>query len=140
MKDFFVPGKPQGKGRARVVFNGKFVQSYTPEGTANYENLIKVCYLNAYENSLTKNPIRLVITAYYPIPNNFSRKKRILAVNKQIWPTTKPDVDNIAKVVCDALNKVAYYDDNQIVSLSVEKFYGEGPGLQIQILEEMNNG
>ena len=41
----------------------------------------------------------------------------------QILPTKKPDADNIAKVICDALNGVAYGDDAQICKLCVSKRY-----------------
>lgn len=40
-------------------------------------------------------------------------------------PCKKPDADNIAKVICDALNKVAYGDDTQICELEVHKRYTE---------------
>lgn len=47
----------------------------------------------------------------------------------------KPDIDNIAKVVCDALNGVAYKDDKQIVSLKLAKRYGSLPMVVIDINE-----
>lgn len=36
----------------------------------------------------------------------------------------KPDVDNLAKIVLDSLNKIAYDDDAQVCRLLVEKRYG----------------
>lgn len=33
----------------------------------------------------------------------------------------KPDVDNIAKIVMDSLNKLAYLDDKQVSRLSIRK-------------------
>ena len=50
-------------------------------------------------------------------------------------PQTKPDIDNVVKVVCDALNKVAYNDDTQVVKIVAEKYYGETPGLVVEIRE-----
>lgn len=40
---FQVPGKPQGKARARTFYNGRLKRSMTitPENTVLYENLIK---------------------------------------------------------------------------------------------------
>lgn len=47
------------------------------------------------------------------------------------------DLDNIGafffKVFLDALNKVAYHDDTQIVSLSMEKFYSDSPRVEVTI-------
>ncbi|XZN30187.1 RusA family crossover junction endodeoxyribonuclease [Clostridium perfringens] len=40
-------------------------------------------------------------------------------------PTKKPDVDNIAKIILDSLNGVAYKDDSQIVDLRIIKSYTE---------------
>lgn len=42
-----------------------------------------------------------------------------------ILPTTKPDWDNIAKNICDALNGVVYPDDKAIVTGSVKKVYSD---------------
>ena len=52
-----------------------------------------------------------------------------------IRPTKKPDWDNIGKVVCDALNGIAYRDDAQIVDSMVRKFYGEVPRVVVIIRE-----
>ena len=50
-------------------------------------------------------------------------------------PTKKPDIDNIGKVVMDALNKIAFDDDSQVIKLLVEKVYGEEPRVEITIGE-----
>ena len=52
-----------------------------------------------------------------------------------IRPTIKPDVDNIAKVILDSLNGLAYKDDKQIVFCIISKWYGENPKVEV-ILEE----
>ena len=43
-----------------------------------------------------------------------------------LQPTLKPDTDNIAKIICDGLNGIAYKDDKQIVSLTVLKVWTDG--------------
>ena len=50
-----------------------------------------------------------------------------------IRPTKKPDCDNISKVICDALNGIAFHDDSMIVELAVEKFYSENPCVDVVI-------
>ncbi|WP_279284564.1 RusA family crossover junction endodeoxyribonuclease [Clostridium sporogenes] len=52
-----------------------------------------------------------------------------------VRPTIKPDVDNIAKVILDSLNGLAYKDDKQIIFCSISKWYGENPKVEV-ILEE----
>lgn len=120
---FEVMGMPQGKARART---GKGF-SYTPEKTVLYENLIKTSFLAA-DNKKTffdKEPVEMYITALFPIPKSTTKKDRERIRNKELFPTKKPDADNIAKVICDALNGVAYHDDTQVVKLSVRKAYTE---------------
>lgn len=120
---FEVMGMPQGKARART---GKGY-SYTPEKTVLYENLIKTSFLAA-DNKKTffdGEPVEMYITALFPIPKSTTKKDRERIRNKELFPTKKPDADNIAKVICDALNGVAYHDDTQVVKLSVRKAYTE---------------
>ena len=52
-----------------------------------------------------------------------------------ILPTKKPDTDNIAKAILDALNGLAYYDDAQICQLEVYKFYSDEPRAEVYIFD-----
>ena len=134
---FTVEGKPQGKARARTFYNkqrGK-MQSITPEQTKSYEDLIRWSYKAAGGKYLGEKVLQVDIQAFYPIPQAFSKVKTKDALNGDIRPTTKPDCDNIIKVVLDALNGVAYYDDKQIVAVSCNKYYGERGFLEIDIKE-----
>ena len=45
--------------------------------------------------------------------------------NGDIMPTVKPDADNCIKLVADALNWVAWYDDKQIIYAVCMKYYEE---------------
>ena len=124
---FTIPGPPQGKARARTVYN-KFsgrVMSYTPDKTVLYENLIKSAYEAALDRVayIDKEPLTMFITAYFDIPKSTTKKNRALIDEGKLLPTKKPDIDNIAKVVCDALNGLAYRDDTQIVRLIMDKKY-----------------
>ena len=134
---FTVEGKPQGKARPRVVQNrytGKSV-AYTPTKTGNYEDLIRWSYKAVGGKYLGEKTLQVDIQAFYPIPKAFSKVKTNDAINGDIRPTTKPDCDNIIKVVLDALNGVAFYDDKQIVAVSCNKYYGERGCLKIELKE-----
>ena len=63
------------------------------------------------------------ISAFFPVPKSYSLKKCEMAENGLIYPTKKSDADNIAKIICDALNGIAYHDDKQVVELLVSKRY-----------------
>ena len=54
---------------------------------------------------------------------------------KKKRPTVKPDLDNLDKAVMDALNKVAYKDDSQIVAKVSKKHYAEVPTVKVIISE-----
>ena len=51
----------------------------------------------------------------------------------EIRPVKKPDADNIIKVVADSLNQVAYHDDAEIVRVSLAKYYGRQPRIEVEI-------
>ena len=127
-----IQGKVQAKQRPR--FNGKF--TYTPAQTKNYENWVKLSFINQYPNfKPLENELEVSIKAYFEIPKSVSKKKREQMLNGNIRPTIKPDLDNIAKSVLDALNKLAYLDDKQIVFLEVEKFYDVSPRVELMVEE-----
>ena len=81
----------------------------------------------------------LRITAYYSIPKSASNKKKKAMESGEIRPTKKPDADNVLKVVADSLNKIAYYDDSQIVDTHIRKFYSSNPRLEVSIKNIVND-
>ena len=115
-----IPGKIVGKQRPKFSRQGNFVKTYTPEKTVNYENWVKMCWMQSEQEKLSGNIIA-VIVARFLIPQSYSNKKR-KELNEKHCPK-KPDCDNIAKSILDALNGIAYDDDAQIVDLSVSKVY-----------------
>ena len=56
-------------------------------------------------------------------------------INNEIYPTTKPDTDNIVKSILDSLNGIAYKNDKQVVDLRVRKQYAEVPSVSVWIRE-----
>ena len=134
---FIVEGKPQGKARARTFYDNRLgrMNSITPEQTRSYEDLIRWSYTVAGGKYLGKTTLQVDIQAFYPIPKAFSKAKTNDAVMRKLRPTTKPDCDNIIKVVLDALNGVAYYDDKQVICVSCNKYYGETGYLNVTITE-----
>jgi Holliday junction resolvase RusA-like endonuclease len=71
------------------------------------------------------------------MPASASKKKQQSMLHGGIRPTKKPDCDNIAKAVLDALNGIAYYDDSQVVTVTVEKLYSDTPRVEVEITEEV---
>lgn len=130
-----VPGKPQGKQRARTVRTAKGVRTFTPEATVAYEDKIGWYYAHSRGQYFADKPVSVTIQAVFDVPVSFSKKKREKCLTGQISPQGKPDTDNIAKAVLDGLNDIAYKDDKQVVQLCVTKTYGEQPCLKIYVEE-----
>lgn len=117
-----VTGKIKGKARPR--FNTKTGRAFTTKDTMIYENLVKRCYQEQCGKVLN-GAIRARIEVYYKIPKSYS-KKRVQAIRDGLeMPLKKPDSDNIAKIVLDSLNKIAFNDDAQVVELTVIKRWTE---------------
>lgn len=129
---FTVFGKPTGKARPRIV-NG---HAYTPEGTREYEDMVRTAFC---QNNPGAAPlvggVRVEILAFYAIPKSASRKERERMESNQLAPVIKPDWDNVGKIVCDALNGLAWHDDAQVVEAMVQKRYGITPMVCVRIEE-----
>jgi len=127
---FVVPGEPQGKLRARWSPHG----THTPQKTINYETYIKEMFAVSHPDFVPlEGALAMQLTAWLMIPKATSKRKEKLMIDRVIRPTKKPDFDNIIKTVCDALEKLAYKNDNQIVTAIIHKFYSVSPRLEIEI-------
>lgn len=126
MITFTIPGVAVAKGRPRFAKRGNFVTTYTPEKTASYENLVKVLAMQEMRGAVpVSGPVNVTIDIAICPPASWSNKKRAQALNEEIYPTGKPDLDNTAKGILDAMNGVAYLDDKQVIGLMVRKFYSD---------------
>ena len=131
---FCVPGKPIGKGRARAYRKGNHIGHYTPEQTAKYEAQVSTLAKLAMAGmEPMQGPLAVYIKAMLPVPKSFSRVEHQKAVLGRRRPESKPDADNVAKTICDAMNGVVFADDKQIAYLSVGKFYAEIPRVEVEI-------
>lgn len=129
---FTVPGEPRGKGRPRFSKNG---HAYTDSETKAYENKIIAYYRKAHGAARTADTafVTVDVIAYLPIPKGATKTQAAGMAEKKILPSRKPDVDNILKVVLDALNGVAYKDDARVHKTSCVKYYSAEPRLEVTI-------
>lgn len=131
---FEVLGEPRGKARPRFTRTG---HTYTPSTTVEYENAVIRAYAERYGDRFYDKgtPLSIEVTAYYGIPKSTSKKRRTDMLSGAVRPTKKPDCDNVLKIIADALNKVAYADDAQIVRTEVTKLYSDVPRVVVRIDE-----
>ena len=126
-----IPGQPVAKQRPKV-FNGHGV---TPAKTVNYETLVKELYTMQNYKKQLEGQLRIRVAAYFQIPQSKSKKVKEAMLNGSIRPTSKPDWDNVGKIISDALNGLAYHDDSQIVSAKVDKWYSDNPRVEVWVQE-----
>lgn len=127
--------KPQARPKVfhRTLKSGKpFVSTYSPKSDwfhLVYTESLKI--KNSLKNRLV-GALELNLTFCMPIPKSISKKKR----EQLHYVTKKPDVDNLAKAVMDAINQVCIWeDDSQVSRLVVGKIYSDEPRCIISIRE-----
>jgi Holliday junction resolvase RusA-like endonuclease len=125
-------GEPKGKGRPRFTRGGI---AYTPAETRKHEAALRYAAQEQMNGRAPLNgPLTVTITATFPIPTSWPKKKRAAALAGEVAHTSKPDIDNLIKSI-DALNQICWTDDKQIVRATVLKLYGERPNTRIEIRE-----
>ena len=141
---FTVPGKPKGKARPRfrvVTPKGKkgFVQTYTPKDTQSEEGAIRhFASLAMAGRAPLAGPLIISMCGYMPVPASWSKKLQAQALAGEIYPTGKPDYDNLAKMQ-DACNGIVWVDDALIVDAHIYKRYSDRPRLSISVKPKINS-
>ena len=132
---FTIEGAPFGKQRPR--HNRRSGVTYTPRETRDRERHIVAEYRRQCggEQIEADKYVVLHVDAYYPIPTSATKKRREQIAAGGVYPTVKPDIDNVLKLVEDALNGVAYADDKQIVSVAARKWYSSHPRIEVWVAE-----
>lgn len=130
---FTVYGEPVPWKRPR--FNGKSKHVFEDSKVKDY----KAKVIEAFEESGGKVyekdvPLRMSVDIFMSVPKSASLKKKYHLIGDE-RPTKRPDNDNFYKGIADALNGVAYYDDSQIVSTEINKFWSIDPRVEVTIRE-----
>lgn len=76
--------------------------------------------------------IAIKIAVYREVPKKWSLKRIGEALDGNILPKTRPDLDNYLKAILDGLSGIAFTDDNLICRIEAEKWYGK-PRAEIEI-------
>ena len=132
---FVVPGQPQGKGRPRVGNIGGHARMFTPAKTLAYEGFIALqAQIAMQHHDLIEGPVLVRMFIALQVPESKSQKWKRQALAGEVFPTTKPDVDNTVKAVFDALNGVVWKDDVQVVDLQLSKRYSASPRVEVEVV------
>lgn len=146
--EFFVPGKPvawaRAGARAGIAGNGKaFVRHFTKPTQRPYAALLRDASVQAMRaNGDTgpcwEGPLELTIIATYSRPKSHFTTKGALTSRAPSCYTSKPDLDNLVKMVGDALNGVLWNDDSQIIKCTALKVWGDREGVGVHAREGLS--
>lgn len=131
---FVIPGTPVGKGRPKFARRGNFTVAHTPEKTASYENLVKVKAEEAMGGRpVIEGAVSVGVRIFVTPPASWSLKKQRAALAGEIFPTSKPDVDNVVKGIFDACNEIVWRDDKQACDVVITKRYDLTPRAIVEV-------
>jgi Holliday junction resolvase RusA-like endonuclease len=137
--EFNVEGTPVPKGRPRFARRGKFVSTYTPKTTADYEAKVSEAARKAMGVAEPmEGPLVAYIHITLPVPTSYTKKRTAACLAGDERPTKKSDIDNFCKSIFDGMNEIVFVDDSQIVSLHATKRYGASGHVSILIKEDLN--
>ncbi len=114
-----IPLEPFGKARPRVTAG----HTYMPHSYTAARDALRLMFGPV----TVEPPWALQVTAVRAMPASWSKRKR--AAMAGAWCMSKPDADNIAGAVMDAL----FEDDAAVVAVSCRKVWGPSPEMQIEV-------
>ena len=116
---FTVYGKVRGQARPRFTGVGKKRRktkryAYEDAKAKEYKKAIAIAYREAANGAFfASGEVQMNIDVFRTMPEGYSGN-----IEPDVY---RPDIDNIAKAVMDALNGVAYDDDKQVTRLTIIK-------------------
>lgn len=143
MIEIRLDGDPVAKGRHRSRFMGMrtdetgkqrpVILQHPDTRTARYEDRVAwAAQVEMAGRPLLTGALVVIVDAYRAVPRSWSRRNQAAALSGDLRPTTKPDWDNYGKIV-DALKRVVWVDDAQIVDGRARKWYSDRPRLEIRV-------
>jgi Holliday junction resolvase RusA-like endonuclease len=138
MLTFMVEGTPVPKGRPRFARRGKFVSTYSPKTTVDYESKVsESAKLAMGASEPLETPVGAYIYITLPVPASYSKKRTQACLSGEERPTKKSDIDNYCKAIFDGMNGIVFLDDSLVVSLHATKVYGTIGMVEVMVKEEL---
>jgi len=110
---------------------GNKVMSFTPNKTTHVQNVIRDKVMDSGVFFGAGTPLKLDSCYYMERPKT--------APKKRIYPTVRPDLDNMEKLLLDSLQGYAFADDSQIVCTTAQKRYGSPARIVFELTEITEN-
>lgn len=124
---FFVSGIPLAQGRPRFKRVGKFTKTYDPTESKSWKESVRwqcIEFMRKERKEMIDGAIYADLVFLLPRPKSLPKKTK--------HHVKKPDTDNLAKSIFDALQGIAFKSDSQICKMTVQKLYeNKTPGVSI---------
>lgn len=127
MIEFFMAMKTPTMTHQQKKVNFKTKQFYESEDLKAVRSLFIAHLSRHIPDEKLNGPIRITTKWLYELKGKHSDGE---------YKTTKPDVDNMVKLLHDCMTKCGFWkDDSEISSMIVEKFWSSVPGIYVKIEE-----
>lgn len=124
--DARVFGLPVAQGRPRAFKTpAGQVRVYDPANARDWKRTVQAQVLTQKPPEPVEGPLAVALRFVLPRPRSLPKR--------EVFPAKRPDAENLAKAVLDAMQGVVYRDDSQIVRLTIAKDYGPSPGVVIRV-------
>lgn len=130
---FAIVGPVQAQQRPRFSRQNGHVHTYDDKKSRTYKAHVQKCAARYAPEQLIDSAIELHIDVFHKLQQSGSKQLKADKLAHRVRPTVKPDLDNLAKGIKDALTGMIWRDDAQVVSLTVRKFYAVDPRAEITI-------
>jgi len=135
---FFVDGVPKGQPRPRAFVRGNRAAVYDPGTAEGWKSCVAIAAKEHLPPERSAEPVKLALQFWMPRPKSHyhtGKKAGILREDAVKLHTGKPDADNLAKAVLDAMTALGFWqDDSQVWHLDVSKYYSERPGCHVKVI------
>jgi Holliday junction resolvase RusA-like endonuclease len=123
--EFFMPMIPPTKTHQEKQVNWKTKTFYEPAELKAARAKLQGHLAGHVPEQKYKSGVRLVTKWCFPITGNHRDGE---------YKTTKPDTDNLQKMLKDIMTDLGYWTDDALVASEIiEKFWAEVPGIYIKI-------
>lgn len=119
---------PKATPRPRSGRNGIFYVKGAADNKKFFEEFVKNKDIH-----LITTPTKFHCRSYLPIPKSMNAVEKVVAELGFIYPTSKPDWDNLGKAYCDMIQGLLLYDDSLVIEGVSKKFYSTKPRIEIDI-------
>ena len=132
---FTLIGEIVPQARPRISTRSGLPKAYDSEKSRDFKEYVShMAYQSMDGHEPFSGPIVVSICVYRRVPSTWSKLKVARALDNMIFPTGRPDVDNLAKGIMDGMTGVVWVDDAQVVRLIVEKKYDNQDWASVRVL------